>query len=334
MVLNQDQPLATIILFAYNQEDLVVEAVESLLAQTYSPLEIILSDDCSSDDTFNRMKSLVDGYSGPHRIKLNRNKSNLGMIAHVNAATAMAEGELVFAAAGDDVSLPDRCEKVVSAWLVNNKQVDLIATDGFDMAFEGDILGVKLTDNLQDWLSIKDWFIRSPYIFGASHTWSRNLINRFGMIDSKNKQEDQVMTFRAILIGSAIRVPEPLVKHRRGGVSQQEKSIDVYEKRQEMRAGNLNNLVFIQQCILDAKVVDQEKIVEDGFENKINYGRMIEALFQSNSAFKAIKIVFITQKVSIAKKIRFLIYASFPWILKPYFSMKRIFKKLNYERVR
>jgi len=326
MLLSQDRPLATIILFAYNQQDIVVEAVESLLAQTYSPLEIILSDDCSSDNTFNRMSSLVDCYSGPHRIKLNRNKKNLGVTAHVNAAVTLSEGELIFAAAGDDVSMPDRCEKVVSAWLVNNKQIDLIATDGFDMAFEGEILGVKSTDNLQDWVSIKDWFIRPPYIFGASHTWSRNLINRFGMIDPKNKQEDQVMTFRAILTGSAFRLPEPLVKHRRGGVSQKEKSIDVYVKCQELKASNLNSLVFIQQCILDAKAVDQEKIVEIGFETKINYGRMIEALFQSNSFFKAIEIVFMTPKVSIAKKIRFLIYASFPWVLKPYFSMKRILK--------
>lgn len=55
---NSTQPLVTVILLTYNQENLVAMAVESLLAQTYSPLEIILSDDASTDNTFAVMQSL------------------------------------------------------------------------------------------------------------------------------------------------------------------------------------------------------------------------------------------------------------------------------------
>ena len=45
-------PLVTFALFTYNQERYVREAVEGVLAQTYEPLEIIISDDCSTDMTF------------------------------------------------------------------------------------------------------------------------------------------------------------------------------------------------------------------------------------------------------------------------------------------
>lgn len=47
-----DQPLVTFALFAYNQEQYIREAVEGAFSQTYKPLEIILSDDCSRDRTF------------------------------------------------------------------------------------------------------------------------------------------------------------------------------------------------------------------------------------------------------------------------------------------
>ena len=51
------RPLITFALMAYNQEQLIEEAVAGALAQTYSPLEIILSDDCSTDRTFSIMST-------------------------------------------------------------------------------------------------------------------------------------------------------------------------------------------------------------------------------------------------------------------------------------
>jgi glycosyltransferase involved in cell wall biosynthesis len=54
-----DRSLVTFALFAYNQEKYIREAVEGALAQTYEPLEIILSDDCSSDRTFETMREMA-----------------------------------------------------------------------------------------------------------------------------------------------------------------------------------------------------------------------------------------------------------------------------------
>ena len=321
-----DKPLVSIILFSYNQENFITEAVESLLNQTYSPLEIILSDDCSKDDTFNRMKRLAKAYKGPHKVRLNHNKKNLGVIAHMNKALNLTKGELIFAAAGDDISLPERCEKVVSYWLANKKKANLIATDAFDMSFDGKILGVKKTDDLENWHNIDDWFIRSPYFFGSSHSWSRDLITRFGALNPNVKQEDQIMVFRAILTGCAANISEPLVKHRRGGVSQKENhAIDVYKKRRELISGNLNSLEFIKQCMKDAKTLGQEKVAEAGFKDKIKFEQMVSGLFQSNSTLKALRIAFSTKEVSIFKKIRFLTYAAFPYLIAPFFLIKKKF---------
>ena len=53
-----ERPLVTFALFAYNQENYIRAAVEGAFAQTYQPLEIILSDDCSKDRTFEIMQRL------------------------------------------------------------------------------------------------------------------------------------------------------------------------------------------------------------------------------------------------------------------------------------
>ena len=59
-----ERPLVTFALFAYNQEQFIREAVEGAFAQTYEPLEIILSDDCSTDRTFEIMQEMASACEG------------------------------------------------------------------------------------------------------------------------------------------------------------------------------------------------------------------------------------------------------------------------------
>ena len=112
-----DQPLVTFALFAYNQEQYIREAVEGAFAQTYEPLEIILSDDCSSDRTFEIMQEMAAVYEGPHEVILNRLEKNIGTIDHVLRVARKACGQLIVVAAGDDISLPDRTEKLTDVWV-------------------------------------------------------------------------------------------------------------------------------------------------------------------------------------------------------------------------
>lgn len=110
------RPVVTYALFAFNQERFIRQAVEAALAQTYQPLEIILSDDFSSDKTFAIMSEMASNYLGPHQIRLVRNPTNIGVLAHVIARGREAQGDIVVLAAGDDISLPDRTERLVAAF--------------------------------------------------------------------------------------------------------------------------------------------------------------------------------------------------------------------------
>lgn len=105
---SDEKPLVTFALFAYNQEKYIREVVEAALSQNYDRLEIVLSDDCSSDKTFEIKQTLVADYQGAHAVTLRRNNRNLGLAEHVNQMLAQASGKIVLLAAGDDISVPER----------------------------------------------------------------------------------------------------------------------------------------------------------------------------------------------------------------------------------
>ena len=127
-------PLATFVLFAYNQEKYVREAVEGAFAQTYSPLEIILSDDCSPDGTFAILQEMAAAYQGPHMVRAVQTPRNLGLIQHVLLRGREAQGEVVVVAAGDDISVPERVAKMVAAFTPDVGAAyslsDLVSEDG------------------------------------------------------------------------------------------------------------------------------------------------------------------------------------------------------------
>lgn len=113
----EDAPFVSIIMLAYNQRDLIEEAIASLLAQDYPNFELIVSDDCSSDGTFEKMCEIADAYKGPQALRINQTIVNKGTLSHLYQAAALSDGRLVVAAGGDDVSLPHRVSMLVAAWL-------------------------------------------------------------------------------------------------------------------------------------------------------------------------------------------------------------------------
>ena len=69
-----EKPMVSYCLISYNQENFIRDAIESALKQDYHPLEIIISDDNSSDRTFEIAEQIVTEYKGTHSVILNQNK--------------------------------------------------------------------------------------------------------------------------------------------------------------------------------------------------------------------------------------------------------------------
>lgn len=213
------QPLVTFALLGYNQESYIREAIKGAFAQTYGRLEIILSDDGSKDSTFSEMQILADGYDGPHQVIVRRSDPNQGFASHVNAVAALASGQIVVLAAGDDVSLPGRVSAIVEEW---------VKIEGGTAAFYSDFQPIDYDGRP----STSESIVAAPpslieaaqgrlNVLGATSAYTRDVFTRFPALSGEVKHEDRVLPFRALLIGGNIRfVDKKLVSYRVvGGVS-------------------------------------------------------------------------------------------------------------------
>lgn len=211
---SEERPLITFALIAYNQERFIREAVEGALAQSYDPLEILLSDDCSPDGTFEIMKEMVTAYSGPHKIVLTRNDENLGIGAHINRIMTLSHGELIVIAAGDDISLPHRTSEIHQAWLDSDKKAFSLHSQHESIDEEGNTiarLGKKYLPTEQQLLFFSKTL--ASRVCGATHAWHRKVFDTFGPLPLITL-EDIAIPPRSMLLGSVVYIKKPLVKYR------------------------------------------------------------------------------------------------------------------------
>jgi glycosyltransferase involved in cell wall biosynthesis len=220
-VTDPERPLVTFVLYAYNQEACISKAVASAFSQTYSPLEIILSDDCSSDRTFELMQTAAAEYKGPHTVVLNRNERNFGIGDHVNAVARLISGSFVVMAGGDDVSVPDRSHRLVRRWLDLGRPTVVMYSDFSPVNI--DALPVELLDEsiYRGPHSLEDMARGQLRVLGATEAVTRDVFNSFPPFRSAVVHEDRVLPFRALLLGGHIElVDEKLVRYRvDGGLS-------------------------------------------------------------------------------------------------------------------
>ena len=94
----------------FNGEKTIRRALESLIAQSYPNVEIIISDNCSTDLTYKICAEYADRYS---RIKLNKNAENIGLISNTDEVLFRANGKYYMQASDDDYWYPDFIEKLV-----------------------------------------------------------------------------------------------------------------------------------------------------------------------------------------------------------------------------
>lgn len=102
------QPTISVIVYSYNSSEFIVDTLESIRNQTYPNLMLIISDDCSSDNTIEICKKwLVKNEDRFIKTKLLTSDINTGISANANRAWDACETEYFKDIAGDDLLLPD-----------------------------------------------------------------------------------------------------------------------------------------------------------------------------------------------------------------------------------
>lgn len=207
-----EKPLISYVVTAYNIEKYIEESVQCAFDQTYFPLEIVLSDDCSTDRTYEIMERMAKTYKGPHSIVLNRNAVNLGITGHMNKAyLELASGDLIVAAHGDDISLPERTEK---SWAFLSQHQDFTAISFSIDAFNEKGERLKRHSAIVDQPHFYD-FHSGGNIPAPSRCFYKKVMTIFGPLSKDCPTEDELISFRALMIGKNAFLPEHLVYYRK-----------------------------------------------------------------------------------------------------------------------
>ena len=228
---------------AYNQEDLVCDAISSLLSQSEPLDHIVVSDDASTDSTFDRISSTFKNEIDLGLITLNRNSENLGFIKHFNLVVTsyVDDGCLVFYNAGDDTSRQDRvCEFLKDYVLAGSPRhflghsfVEVEKESGAEVLVPP-ILSIEQHREIQ--------LIASAYHIGASQVFTGALYKDFGSIVFEDCYEDLVLGYRALLKNAYRFIPLPLVKYRLGGLSGWKKN-SLERKRSRFKSTLLQRVI-------------------------------------------------------------------------------------------
>ena len=210
-------PLVTFALFCFNQEKFVRHAVRSAFWQDCASIEIIVSDDASSDGTFAIIQEEVSSYNGPHRVVVNRNECNLGIGAHVNKVFSMASGEFIVMAAGDDISRPQRVRRLVDAWSALQYRPSSIFSAARCIDVDGRIGGqysFRLQDAPRDAAALISYdSSRRILALGASAAYSKAVMRDFPPLLDGVNVEDIPLAIRAAMLGVTF-LDEELVDYR------------------------------------------------------------------------------------------------------------------------
>lgn len=124
-------PGVSVCIPVYNRPDFVCDAIESVLSQTYADFEIIVTDNCSTDNT----PDVVKRYAGNDaRIRYHKNKSNLGVCSNLNQGLLLAKGKYIKFLLSDDKLAP-RCLEAFVEVMEKYPTVSLVTS--YTQAFGG-----------------------------------------------------------------------------------------------------------------------------------------------------------------------------------------------------
>jgi hypothetical protein len=215
-------------------------------------------------------------------------------------------------AAGDDISISGRVSSIVDFWIDKGKTPDLITSNLIAMDVNGSILKDINVANLADWKKPESWIKKRPYVVGAAHAFTPRLHRKFGDFVPELVYEDQVMAFRASVMGSGGKISIPLVLYRQGGVSQGDRIFSSI---------NYVNWLFVKfsrqnsqylQIKKDIDTIGRPDLWSGRLECRLNESTFMLDLIGSTSFGSKIKVLISTPFCGLIFKIKYLMYVSWP----------------------
>jgi glycosyltransferase involved in cell wall biosynthesis len=257
-----EQHLVSVIIGTYNGETFLEEQLRSVLAQTYSHLEIIAIDDGSSDGTIRILREYA---ARDPRIKIVINERNLGFIRNFEKGCSLSSGKWISLCDQDDYWFPDKVEKMVNAI----DGLPMIYCDSALCDHRLQPLGKKISElvHYQSFDDCRQLCVFSR-MYGHATLITRELFDKSRPF-LEEVPHDGWLAFHATLYGGVGYLPEVLVKYRQhdanvyGVVGRKRKKKDrlarADKRRKELARVRIRMNAFYQAC--PGTLIAQKKLL-------------------------------------------------------------------------
>lgn len=180
-----NEPLVSVVVITYNSSEYILEGLESVKAQTYKNIELIISDDCSTDNTVELCRQwLEENKHSFKRTELITIERNTGVAGNLNRGINIANGKWIKTLSGDDKFLPYTIEKYInytSRHPVSNLVFAKFKLYGNDRDFvkltkfqyESLYNKIKLDKRSQYKENLKYLFVPGPGLFYKKAVWEQ-----------------------------------------------------------------------------------------------------------------------------------------------------------------
>lgn len=197
--------LVSIVMPSYNTGKYIAETITSVLAQTYTNWELLIVDDCSTDDT----DAVVAGFSDP-RIRYFKNEQNGGAAVSRNRALREARGRWIAFLDSDDVWLPEKLERQIAFMEKNGYSFSYTNYSEIDEASRP--LGRRVTGPKR---ITKAGMYSYCWPGCLTVMYDASVIGLIQIADMK-KNNDYAMWLQVCRKADCYLLPEELAKYRRG----------------------------------------------------------------------------------------------------------------------
>lgn len=203
------RPLVSVIIASYNHAPYIEASIESVLAQTYDNLELLVVDDGSKDDSVERIRRLQEAHGFDFRVQRNQ-----GLSHTLNETIARAKGSLIAPFGSDDIMLPERIARQV-AYLQGKPEVGICAGNIQEIDEHGDFRDAPKNLPLRR-LDFEDVFLdRKPGAPAPTLLFRREALEKVGGFDPQVRLEDLLIELKITRAGYSLDVlPDVLARYR------------------------------------------------------------------------------------------------------------------------
>ena len=317
-------PKVDILLATYNGEKYIKEQVESILNQTYENIQIIISDDCSTDNT----RQVLKEYENNEKIKVFYQEKNLGYVKNFEFLLKQVKSNLYMLSDQDDVWKKEKVEKFVEK--IESEKLDLVFGDlevvdeNLNTLYKSYNRYMHLIHKIKKYQ--KDYRLQYLYncMTGCTIISRKNWIDKVLPLPTNSKYmiHDYWLGLVIALNGKVGYIEEPYILYRQHGKNQvgSKKASKTASKLEEVRNISINTRIGTFETYVMHEEIFDEKLRKQN-KKALEYFKMLKN--KKNFNFRQWGIFFKLYKYeSFSQYIKNFMVLNLPWIVKIVFDLK------------